>query len=489
MTSRNQAPHVGRHGDTQRGAGQTAADVIILIAMAVLAVAASLALHLQGGLGTVTAALLAAGLFFLTATVHVLKRRLERMQQSDIDEPVDLHEELANSPPELSSAGAELAAVAATMRELEVHAPAPTRRAARAPAAPFEPSLIPIAPRASIPVASAKAAPAPTLASPAAPDDEHGWGEEPGAIDNLVRQLAAELDVADASNEASVAPVPHAAATSQAPLPALPKEQAVGAGTESEQPLALSAVSGNARLAEAVQRAAGGDIEIHLQPIVAFADRKARLYEVHPRIADAGGLLIDPLGYKTTAASMGLSLAIERAALLRCTQIQRRLSEKGRAKCAVFRLSSEAIRDRAFLQRLIADLAPDPLLADLILLEIDQHDIEEGGATERENMDLLAASGFRFSLGCAETLALESEELTARSIAFVRVSPGVLSQEPDETGAAHLREAGIETILVEVEDEAAVQLGQRHGIVLGEGLLFSGPKPLRSSVAKPAQVA
>jgi len=146
-------------------------------------------------------------------------------------------------------------------------------------------------------------------------------------------------------------------------------------------------------------------------------------------------------------------------------------------------LSSPAIRDQAFLQRLVVDLKPDPLLTDLMVLEVDQRDIEEGDGAERENMEYLGSAGFRFSLGRAETLALEVDELRARRIGFVRVTPDLLNVEQNPMAVSDLRNGGIETIITSIVREEDIRIGRAFGLVLGQGPLFSEPKPLRADVA------
>jgi EAL domain-containing protein (putative c-di-GMP-specific phosphodiesterase class I) len=176
-------------------------------------------------------------------------------------------------------------------------------------------------------------------------------------------------------------------------------------------------------------------------------------------------------------------VAIERASLLRCCEIQRRLSERGKARAMIFRISSAAIRDRVFLERLVEEIRPDPLLTDLLIFEVDQGVIEQGDGVEREGMEILAGAGFRFSLGSAETLGLDVEELSVRRIGYVRVTPSVLATEQNPVAVTELRNGGIETIVTAIVSEEDVRAARAFGLVLGQGRLFSEAKPLRADVA------
>lgn len=418
-------------------------DAVVLMAMAAASVAVGVALHLQAEIGTVLSATLAGAVFALLALVHTQKRRLDRLRQSELpavrQEPA--LQNLDASEAALDIASSQLAAAAAALRDSD----SATRRQRRA-------------------------APTVTANEPETPEliADHGWGE-PGAVEALVRQYARDLD-------RSTAPAGRPNFGTQ-PKPNLP----MAPTTESENAPQPAAQIESAN-AEVIRKAAAGEVEIHLQPIVALADRKARLYEVFPRVIDTVGRMLTQDDYGPEAESMGLALAIERAALLRCCTIQRKLSERGRARAMIFRLSSAAIRDRAYLQRLIGDINPDPLLSDLIIFEIDQREIEQGDGVERDNMEFLAKAGFRFSLGSAETLALELQELTVRRIGFVRVTPSVLNTEQNPAAVSDLRVGGIETILTAIVRDEDARVGRAFGLVLGQGALFSEPKPLRPDV-------
>jgi cyclic-di-GMP phosphodiesterase, flagellum assembly factor TipF len=472
----------------RRGVG--AIDVIVVAAMAAVAIAFSYALRIQAGFSAVPAASLSSGLFFLLALVHVLKRRIDGLQvalpnEATIILPAAELTTAGLDERSLDQAAASLAATAQTLRD-----GSPTARPERSAR-----SRSRIEPRLQPPQVGDESV---GTQSPDADNvgDDHGWGE-PGAVDDLVRQLAAELDregtSAEAPADVSVASKPtpprgQTAGARQAPkaAPPVPTLPAAPPAATAKPAIAPRASAGkDPRIAEAVERAATGDIEIHLQPIQALGDRKPRMYEVFPRLKDTHGTLLSQSAYASTAEVMGLSLAIERAAIVRCAAIMRALAQKGRARSLIVRLSHAGIHDRAYIEGLIAELRPDPVLADLLIFEVDQIELEQGAGDERENLELLGRSGFRFSLGRAETLALEVAELQSRRIAFVRISASTFATEQDATSVAELRSGGIETIITDIKDEASAVIATREGIVLGQGPLLSDPKPLKSDISRP----
>jgi cyclic-di-GMP phosphodiesterase, flagellum assembly factor TipF len=429
-----------------------ATDAAVLIAMAAVTAAGGFALHLQAGLNVPLAAELAAGLFLILTFIHMQRLRIESLRSAGQSTAGPLREPRAEPelqmPPyddeAMDLATSKLAAAAAALRENDL-------------------------------VAHGQP-PHPEAQSETENDPSPSWGEA-DAVDALVRQYARDLERGPQPAWPAVA----------APAPAV-ASAAVGhsANARGEPSLDVPAPA-ESPLTTAIRKAADGEVEIHLQPVVSFADRKARMYEVFPRLLGSGGEMFGLAEYLPKAEAMGLSLRVERSALLRCCSIQRKLAERGKAKAMIFRLSGAAIRDRAFLQRLLADIRPDPLLANLIILEVDQLDIEQGGGAERDNMDLLANAGFRFSLGRAETLALEVAELAARRIGFVRLTPAVLNAEHNPKAVSDLRNGGIETILIGIEQDEDVRVGRAFGLVLGQGRLFSEPKPLRPDVAATGQ--
>ncbi len=467
----------------QPSGGMATLDVLVLMAMALAAVALGFALYLQAGFAMIPAAGGAAGAFVAAAVMHVQLMRIRTLE-----EVVDS----AGGSLETSSVGVEPeTARAARNQRLQARREPTLPRAD----AEFEPedldrvtdhhagqlSLVAAALRDAEPAKARRAAPAEPALEVVA-EQSSGWAE-PGAVDALVRQYAEELDRGLVAPEPARAHIPEPTLATPTTIRATPPTPRL------PSPPLVPAASTETLLAVAIRKAAEGDVEIHLQPVVAFSDRKARLYEVFPKIVDSKGKVLALADYQPMATALGLALAVERAAILRCCAIQRNLSEKGRARAMIVRLSSAAIRDRAFLERLLSDMNADPLLTDLMIFEVDQAEIEQGDGAERENMELLARAGFRFALGNADTLGLEVEELTVRRIGFVRISAALLAAEGNPAAVGELRRGAVETILTGVVSEDHARLGQEFGLVLGQGSLFSEAKPLRADVVRAGDAA
>ena len=114
----------------------------------------------------------------------------------------------------------------------------------------------------------------------------------------------------------------------------------------------------------------------------------------------------------------------------------------------------------------------------------------------RENMDKLAAMGFRFSLDHAEDLALDLPRLQDAGVRFVKVDAQSLVRhlrDPDGTRpesavmariagedvSAVFSRYGVTLIAEKMEDEAAVIEVLEYDIPYGQGHVFGSPRPSR----------
>lgn len=447
-------------------------DIAILAAMTIFAVAVGLGLNIQGGLSMLVAGAVASAVFAVSALIHGQRMRIHllRAGQSDDDASFAAEEPDLASRPTLPGPRRDREREPSLGAPEAAPAPAPGHLDAASDRAAAQLAIAAAALRDGQAAASRRQAPAPAIAETDAEFDAAAAWAEVGTVDEMVRKYAEELDRGTPSEEA--------------PAPAVAVQPSLRDRTPKPRMPVPPPAAAEPAHAAAIRRAAAGEVEIHLQPVVSLADRKARLYEVFAKIADGRGGVLSAADYAGPAAELGLTLAVEHATIMRCCNIQRTLSERGRARAMILRLSNAALRDRSFLQRLLTDIRPDPLLTDLIIFEVDQADIEQGGADERENMELIARAGFRFALGNAETLALEVEELAVRRIGFVRIAAAQLAAEAHAGAVGDLRQGAIETIVTNVTLDDQARLAAEFGLVLAQGGLFSEAKPLRADVVK-----
>ena len=419
-----------------------ARDLVIVISMAIVSIAFGAGLLVNGGFGFGPSIIGGLGLFVLSMFIHTMMRRLQSLSSHT-------HEE--------SAAGG--------------------------PAAEADVSIA-LHPEAQISGGA-------VAARPVAPEDDvaHGWGE-PDSVNDLVRQLATELQKSPESPPAPrtqpARPMPKAAEPlgSDPPPPALERSQQ--RSIPPRAPVAPAAQRED--LTDVLRRAVPAeDIEIHLQPVMTLGDRRTQLYEAFPRVRDGRGGLIRPETYQRPAAVAGLLADIDRMAFRRTVQILGRLIERSKQRPIFTPLAADALRDGTFLRAFHETLKAGPAFAANLIFELPESDLGRLGPSERDAIHALANAGFRFSL--QDVVQLDMELIGDLPIAFVKLLPIAISGQPGHAAGlvARVRSIGAEPVVDNVQDERDIAVAQALGIVLGQGSFLSEPRPLKADVVGDAR--
>ncbi len=421
-----------------------ARDLVIVISMAIVSLAFGAGLLVNGGFGFGPSIIGGLGLFVLSMFIHTMMRRLQSLSSH-------AHEQ----------SDADLA-----MEEAEVS--------------------IALHPEAQVSGGTANA-------KLGAPEDDvaHGWGE-PESVNDLVRQLATELQKspepvpASASRAQPARPMPKPAEPLAADPPPPVLERAQPRPVPSRAPAPPAAARED--LAEVLRRAVSAeDIEIHLQPVMTLADRRTQLYEAFPRVRDGRGGLIRPEIYQRPAAVTGLLADIDRMAFRRTVQILGRLIERGKQRPMFTPLAADALRDGTFLRAFHETLKAGPAFAANLVFELPEADLSRLGPSERDAIHALANAGFRFSL--QDVVQLDMGLIGDLPIAFVKLLPIAISGQPGHAAGlvARIRSIGAEPVVDNVQDERDIAVAQALGIVLGQGGFLSEPRPLKADVVGDAR--
>lgn len=417
-----------------------ARDLVIIVAMAIVSLAFGAGLLVNGGFGFGPSIIGGLGLFVLSMFMHTMLRRLQSLTVA-AEHDNDMRE------------AAEEADVSISLRP-ETREPvrgAPTKQAA----------------------AEDEAA-------------QHGWGE-PESVNDLVRQLATELQkTPEAAPAAPVRagqarPMPKPAEPLGSELPPLPLDRASARPVPPRAPVAPAAMRED--IVEVLRRAASAeDIEVHLQPVMTLGDRRAQLYEAFPRVRDGRGGLVRPEAYQRPAAEAGLLADIDRAAFRRTVQILGRLIERGKQRPIFTALSADALRDGTFLRAFHETLKAGPAFSANLVFELPEAELTRLGPAERDAIHALANAGFRFSL--QDVVQLDMGLIGDLPIAFVKLMPIALSGQPGHAAGlvARVRSIGAEPVVDGVQDEHDIAVAQALGIVLGQGGYLSEPRPLKADV-------
>jgi cyclic-di-GMP phosphodiesterase TipF (flagellum assembly factor) len=295
-----------------------------------------------------------------------------------------------------------------------------------------------------------------------------------------------------AAGPAPVAPAPPVVAEPTPPPEALP----AGMGGATPHPLFrlhdLSREDGLAIIRAALD---ADRLDLYLQPIVSLPQRKVRFYEALARLRTVTGEHLPTAGVVDLAESAGLLPEIDDQTLFRAVEVVRRFRLQERSIGLFCNLSAAAIRDPACFARVHEFIAANRKLAPALILEFPQSVVRSFGDAENERLTTLMALGFGFSMDNAEDLRISPPELARHGFKFVKVAARLLVRNSRAAMSGikpadlsdQLGRHGIDLIADRIESEEAVVHLIDHDVRLGQGFLFSPPRPLKAE--GPAMVA
>src|ERR1700751_1577211 len=240
---------------------------------------------------------------------------------------------------------------------------------------------------------------------------------------------------------------------------------------------------------------AAGEIELHLQPVVALPQRKLRYYEALARLKTDAGELVAAGEFLSDADATALMPKIDYLAAARSVQIVRRLLLQKREVGLFCNLSAATLADPGFSKFLELTDANRAIAAALVF-EFAQSAVRTMGAIEHASLAALAERGFRFSMDNLTDLRVNARELNDHGFRFVKV-PAALLFNRLGAGAPDIRPAdfseqlgrfGIDLIADRIENENTVIDLLDYDVRFGQGVLFSPPRPLRAGVLEGTDV-
>jgi cyclic-di-GMP phosphodiesterase TipF (flagellum assembly factor) len=310
------------------------------------------------------------------------------------------------------------------------------------------------------------------------------------ATDPLVKEIAALAELVESVAQ-SVAV--HDALLASRPQPAPPAEVI-------EAPPARSAAVSNGSSAAAraeqemktlvTEAIKSGRVELYLQPVVTLPQRKVRYYEALSRIQLPGESVIEAARFIPAARSAGLLPKIDERLVQNCVQIVRRLAAKNREIGLFLNIAPETLADRATFGEILGYLEANRALATSLVLEMPQRAYRALSANELTSLSMLADRGFRFSLDRIEDFRIDARALAERGVRFLKV-PAELMLNPDQQESGHIHPAdlsdmlgryGIDLVADHIETENIVVDLLDFDVRLGQGFLFSQPRPVRADV-------
>jgi cyclic-di-GMP phosphodiesterase TipF (flagellum assembly factor) len=181
---------------------------------------------------------------------------------------------------------------------------------------------------------------------------------------------------------------------------------------------------------------------------------------------------------------------IDNVMLFRSVQVLRRLEKRSSARGVFCNISLYSLLDPDFFSEFIAFMEQNRELADAMFFEFGQPVIENCGPMEMESLSALAALGFRFLLDQVTNLDVDFQQLHDMGFRHVKIAADLFLHRMAEAGArihladmkSYLERFGMQLIVEKIEDERSLASVLDHHVRLGQGYLFSEPRPVRPEI-------
>ena len=304
-------------------------------------------------------------------------------------------------------------------------------------------------------------------------------GDQPAGDDDAIDELAADDTLAGETvvvTEQTVVFV-----TEPAPVA---DEVVVVVPEPAEAPADIA--PGDAMLRDLREAIEGNRIDLYLQPIVTLPDRKLRFYDASTRIRTGDDAFMPPGDYLELAERQHLMPRIDNVMLVKCVQLLRRLGPESRLKGVFCNLSAQSLLDHDFFPELVEFMEENSTLADNLTFQLSQRSVLDIGADELAGLKTLGKLGFVFSLDHVADLDVDFAALRDHFFRYVKIEAKTLLHDMAEARASipasdmtsYLDRFDLKLIVEKVDDEASLERLMDYGVDLAEGDLFARPRPV-----------
>ena len=304
-------------------------------------------------------------------------------------------------------------------------------------------------------------------------------GDQPAGDDDAVDELAADDTLAGETvvvTEQTVVFVTEPAPVADEVVVVVPEPAEAAAET----------APGDAMLRDLREAIEGNRIDLYLQPIVTLPDRKLRFYDASTRIRTGDDAFMPPGDYLELAEREHLMPRIDNVMLVKCVQLLRRLGPESRLKGVFCNLSAQSLLDHDFFPELVEFMEENSTLADNLTFQLSQRAVLDIGADELAGLKTLGKLGFVFSLDHVADLDVDFAALRDHFFRYVKIEAKTLLHDMAEARASipaadmtsYLDRFDLKLIVEKVDDEASLERLMDYGVDLAEGDLFARPRPV-----------
>jgi cyclic-di-GMP phosphodiesterase TipF (flagellum assembly factor) len=236
-----------------------------------------------------------------------------------------------------------------------------------------------------------------------------------------------------------------------------------------------------------------GGLQLMLQPIADLGDGSARHLELSAAVELADGRALAGPELRKLAREAGLLSTIDSDKLAAAANVVRRLAARQREGVPVETtvhsgLAGESLVDDDFLDTFAATVVGEAAFTRHLVMAFAQEEVRTFTRAQWGALAVMAEHGFRFSLEAVTDLDMDFERLALAGFAFVKLDAevflGGLPVGPEAIVPAadicrHFSSSGFALIVGQIDDERRLAEIMGFGVLLGQGTLFGGPRPLK----------
>ncbi|MEL6980388.1 MAG: EAL domain-containing protein [Pseudomonadota bacterium] len=236
---------------------------------------------------------------------------------------------------------------------------------------------------------------------------------------------------------------------------------------------------------EAATEAASGRYALMLQAAFAMPEGEPRFFESYTRREDGDGAIAGAADHVEPAKADGTIGVIDNLQLSRSVAAAEQLRAAGRDVAIFCNLSMVSLRDPAYLRTILSFLKRNTALAEHIVFEFGQLEIDSISDPDVAILQRLRETGFAFSIDHIEDWSIDIQTLSKLGFRYVKLDAAtVLAREAGSPGAVRrlmtsFEREGLTLIVEKVESAKDAQALQEAGARLLQGAALAEPRRIR----------
>ncbi len=237
------------------------------------------------------------------------------------------------------------------------------------------------------------------------------------------------------------------------------------------------------RLAEIAEAVSRNQLDIYLDPIIAFADGRPRHFEVTVFAKTASGEAIPPEDFRDTTRGSGLMPLLDASRLRHSSAIADRLAGRLQNSSVFSALDGESLHSKRFFADINRERDNGHLRATQLILSFQQADVRAFAPGHFQSLKILRDMGFRFAMEGITDLDMNFEAIAAIGFDFVKLDADVYLNGM-RIGATtlsarevcrHLEHVGLTVIIGAISSESQRSEITNTGVTFGQGRVFGPP--------------